>query len=450
VTIESIGIQRIPTDKRQGKPRSLFNLWFAANLTIADFALGFFPLSMNMNFASSIISIIVGNVLGAAIVGFSAMMGPRTGYPQMMGTTNSMGRLSMRIFGIINLSNTGGWFIVNNILSVSALYLIFGTTYLLLIPVFVLIVYAVAYIGHNFIHRVERILSYVLGVLFLVVFLKVLLSGGSSNLGAISHLSASPPVIDTAFFGMIALSYSYLMSWGPYASDYSRYLPHNVSLRKVFSNTFAGAFISTTFVEVIAVIISFVTLSTQSISSLKSISGILYPLSLTAIALGGIAANVLNLYSASLSGLVGGIRLRRTSFVGIVAIAGLALSLLFYVHFYAFFNDFLLVLDYWISPWVAILIIDFLVLRRQTLEFEKKINWRGIVAYSVGLLVSVPFMNIFFGNFNYTFFISRQLGGIDISYFVGFIVAAAVYYASNLDRKRVPSAISSEKVDAER
>jgi NCS1 family nucleobase:cation symporter-1 len=443
VTLESIGIQRIPTDSRQGKPRSLFNLWFAANLTIADFALGFFPLSMNMNFASSVISIIIGNILGAAIVGFSAMMGPKTGFPQMMGTTNSMGRFTMRVFGIINLSNTGGWFIINNILSVSALYLIFGTTYLLLIPIFVLVVYVVAYVGHNFIHRVERILSYVLGVLFLVVFVKVLFFEGGHSLGTISGLSISSVKLDTAFFGMIALSYSYLMSWGPYASDYSRYLPQNVSLKKVFSNTFAGAFVSTTFVEIIALIISFVTLSSQSIASLKSISGVLYPLSLIAIALGGIAANVLNLYSASLSGLVGGIKLRRTRFVGLVAVAGLVLSLIFYEHFYAFFDNFLLVLDYWISPWVAILIVDFLVLKRQTLKFEKKVNWNGIAAYFAGLLVSVPFMNIFFGNFNYTFFISRSLGGIDISYFVGFIVAAAVYYAVGFDRKVVKSVVKS-------
>ncbi len=443
MTLESIGIQRIPTDSRQGKPRSLFNLWFAANLTIADFALGFFPLSMNMNFASSVISIIIGNILGAAIVGFSAMMGPKTGFPQMMGTTNSMGRFTMRVFGIINLSNTGGWFIINNILSVSALYLIFGTTYLLLIPIFVLVVYVVAYVGHNFIHRVERILSYVLGVLFLVVFVKVLFFEGGHSLGTISGLSISSVKLDTAFFGMIALSYSYLMSWGPYASDYSRYLPQNVSLKKVFSNTFAGAFVSTTFVEIIALIISFVTLSSQSIASLKSISGVLYPLSLIAIALGGIAANVLNLYSASLSGLVGGIKLRRTRFVGLVAVAGLVLSLIFYEHFYAFFDNFLLVLDYWISPWVAILIVDFLVLKRQTLKFEKKVNWNGIAAYFAGLLVSVPFMNIFFGNFNYTFFISRSLGGIDISYFVGFIVAAAVYYAVGFDRKVVKSVVKS-------
>lgn len=432
MTIETTGIQRIPTESRQGKPRSLFNLWFAANLTIADFALGFIPISLGMNFVSSIISIVIGNIIGAAVVGLSAMMGPKTGYPQMMTTTNSMGRLVMRVFGILNLSNTLGWFIVNIILSVLALYLIFGVSYLVIIPLFVASIYVVAYYGHNMIHKVERALSYILGVLFLVILIKVLFFGGTHNLQFLGGFSLTSARVDTAFFGMVAYSYSYLMSWGPYASDYSRYLPVNVSQRKVFGYAFAGSLLSTTFVEIIAMIISFATLSTSSIDSLKSVSGPLYPLSLFAIALGGIAANVLNLYSASLSGLVGGIKLSRTTFVGLVAIVGLVLSVVFYRGFYSFFESFLLVLDYWISPWVAILVVDFVVLRRQKLNFDSKFKWRGIVAYLAGLFVSVPFMNVFLGNFNYTFVFSRMLGGIDVSYFIGFIVAALVYYLTSV------------------
>jgi len=429
MSLEATGIQEIPQKSRQGKPRSLFTLWFAANLTIADFAIGFIPVALGMTFTSSIFAIIVGNILGAIIVGLSASMGPRTGYPQMMGTSNSMGRVVMRVFGILNLSNTLGWFIINNILSVIALYLIVGTSYLILIPLFVLVIYIVSYFGHNFIHKVERILSYVLGILFLIILAKTLLS----------HQAYGIPVtsvhIGVAFFGMIAFSYSYLMSWGPYASDYSRYLPTDVKLKNVFMNTFLGSFISTTFVEVVALIISFATMNTSPIESLKSISGNLYPISLVAIALGGIAANVLNLYSASLSGLVGGIRMKRTKFVGVVAIVGVALSLIFYRGFYQFFESFLLVLDYWISPWIAVLVIDFIVFRRQTLRFDRGVKVNGVTSYILGLLISVPFMNVSLGPVGYTFPISERFGGIDISYFIGFLSAAVLYLF--LERRRL-------------
>ncbi|MEM0128163.1 MAG: cytosine permease [Thermoplasmatales archaeon] len=427
MSLERIGIAEIPKSERHGKPRSLFYLWFAANLTIADFALGFVPISLGMNFASSVIAIIIGNILGASIVGLSAIMGPSTGYPQMMSTSNTMGRKVMRIFGIINLSNTGGWFIVNNILSVLALYLIFGLSYLILLPIFVVLIYIVAYLGHNVIHKVERVLSYILGIMFTIILARILISGNFHTIS--SQVGYSDVRLDAAFFGMVAFTYSYLMSWGPYASDYSRYLPSGSSLKSIFLNTFIGSLLSVTFVEVVALIISFSTLSSSSIESLKSVSGFLYPVSMLAIALGGIAANVLNLYSASLSGLVGGIKMSRTSFVGVIAIIGVVLSLLFYRGFYQFFESFLLVLDYWISPWIAVLVMDFLVLDRRKLSFLLPIRAEGLIAYSVGLLSSVPFMNVSIGSYTHTFPLSHALGGIDISYFVSFGVASVVYLA---------------------
>ena len=429
MTIEQIGIERVDINSRRGSPRSLFTLWFAANLTIADFALGFIPIAIGLGFESAFISILIGNILGSIIVALSATMGPKTGYPQMMGTTNSMGRRVMKFFGVLNLSNTLGWFIINNILSVIALYLIIRVSYVFLLLLFVLVVYIIALVGHDFIHKIERILSYVLGILFLLIFIRTVLDGDMKYVNS-GHIS-----MGISFFGMIAFSYSYLMSWGPYASDYSRYLPESVSVKNVFLNVLLGSVISTTFVELVALIISYATQNSSPLSSLALISGKFYILSLMAIVLGGISANVLNLYSSTLSGLVGGIRIKRTKFVGIIAIVGLILSILFYSGFYQFFESFLFILDYWISPWVAILIIDFLIFREFKLNFKNEINLEGLISYLGGLFVSIPFMNISIGSFSYTFPVSRYLGGIDISYFISFIIAGILYY--NFKKRRL-------------
>ncbi len=429
MTIEQIGIERVDINSRRGSPRSLFTLWFAANLTIADFALGFIPIAIGLSFESAFISILIGNILGSIIVALSATMGPKTGYPQMMGTTNSMGRRVMKFFGVLNLSNTLGWFIINNILSVIALYLIIRVSYVFLLLLFVLVVYIIALVGHDFIHKIERILSYVLGILFLLIFIRTVLDGDMKYVNS-GHIS-----MGISFFGMIAFSYSYLMSWGPYASDYSRYLPESVSVKNVFLNVLLGSVISTTFVELVALIISYSTQNSSPLSSLALISGKFYILSLMAIVLGGISANVLNLYSSTLSGLVGGIRIKRTKFVGIIAIVGLILSILFYSGFYQFFESFLFILDYWISPWVAILIIDFLIFREFKLNFKNEINLEGLISYLGGLFVSIPFMNISIGSFSYTFPVSRYLGGIDISYFISFIIAGILYY--NFKKRRL-------------
>ncbi len=38
--VERYGIDHIPSDKRHGTPDRTFTLWFAANLTIADYVIG--------------------------------------------------------------------------------------------------------------------------------------------------------------------------------------------------------------------------------------------------------------------------------------------------------------------------------------------------------------------------------------------------------------------------
>ena len=74
---------------------------------------------------------------------------------------------------------------------------------------------------------------------------------------------------------------------------------------------------------------------------------------------------------------------------------------------------------------------------------------KGVLAYVIGLAVSIPFMNIYLGSFNYTFIFSKFLGGIDISYFIGFVVAGLVYYLtesrqrSYSSRLKVPNSKSS-------
>ncbi len=90
--------------------------------------------------------------------------------------------------------------------------------------------------------------------------------------------------------------------------------------------------------------------------------------------------------------------------------------------------NFLLLLDYWIMPWLAVLFIDFFWLRRQDpAAFGRAAPWNasGLVAYLVGLGASVPFMAEKF----FTGPLARWVGGADFSYFIGFIVAGAVYLA---------------------
>src|SRR6266568_864293 len=82
-TIEPYSIEHIPASERHGRNRHLFLLWFAANLTIADYALGFLPVALGVSLGRTVVMLAIGNLLGAALVGACAAMGIRAGYPQM-------------------------------------------------------------------------------------------------------------------------------------------------------------------------------------------------------------------------------------------------------------------------------------------------------------------------------------------------------------------------------
>ena len=96
-----------------------------------------------------------------------------------------------------------------------------------------------------------------------------------------------------------------------------------------------------------------------------------------------------------------------------------------------------------LTPWTAINLVDFYVVRRGHYSIREifnpaglygRWNWRGLTAYLVGFLVMVPF----FSTTIYTGPVARALGGADIAMLVGLPVAAGIYLLAcrSLDLER--------------
>ena len=89
--VERYGIEHIPSDKRHGTPGRTFTLWFAANLTIADYVIGVLTTQLfGMTLTQALPVLILGNILGGLVLGLSAAMGPTLGYPQMFSSRSSL------------------------------------------------------------------------------------------------------------------------------------------------------------------------------------------------------------------------------------------------------------------------------------------------------------------------------------------------------------------------
>jgi nucleobase:cation symporter-1, NCS1 family len=436
-TVERFGIEHIPDEARHGSPGRIFTLWFAANLTIADYVIGVLcTVAFGLTVMQSIPILLLGNVLGGLLLGLSAGMGPNLGYPQMFSSRGVFGRRGNYPLGALNWISTVGWFAVNTILGAEAVIVLAkNANFYLVSLVLIAIQLLIAIYGHDLIHLFEKWMSVVLGVLWAGIFVLTMLNLHK----ALSYIPSSTGLSVEANLGIaLAASFSYIMSWSPYASDYSRYLAKNSSQRRVVFFAFAGAAIASFAVEVIGAFVGSLTSGSGSnyFASLYTFSSVFGVFAIAAVVLGAIAANSLNIYTNSLSALVLDVKTKRWVTVVIGGIIGLGIALIGGLNFETFFEDFLLTLDYWITPWLAIILVDFFVLRRTTAQtiFEaKSYDLPALAIYGLSILASVPFMsppfsipspfNLFVGRLNVWF------GTADFSYFISFIIAGILYFS---------------------
>ncbi len=430
VAVEKLGIEHVPEDARHGSPSRTFTLWFAANLTIADYVIGVITtVYFGFTLSQALPVLVLGNALGGLLLGLAASMGPSLGFPQMLSSRASFGRRGNYLPAALNWVSTVGWFTVNTILAVFALQVVFpGANFVLAAAAYVVIQAVIAIYGHDFIHLFEKAMSVVLGLLFLMLFVLALPRLGD----AFAYVPAgSGGALPLSMVGVLLVTcFSYLMSWSPYASDYSRYLPAATSKKRVALLALAGGAVSSFAVEAVGAIIGSLTpsetLQLSYFGGLNSFAGAFGALAMLTMILGAFAADALNLYTNSLTALVLDVKASRWKTVAAGGVVGFLIAVTVGAQFELFFENFLLILSYWIMPWLAIVLVDYFVARRTSIEGSlkpKNWDWAALFTYAVSVAVSIPFMNLTPYGQPFQGPVAAALGGADLSYFFSFGVA---------------------------
>lgn len=410
------------------KPFSLFYIWFAANLTIGDFAIGFIPISLGQPLNLTVIALVIGNITGGSLLGIMSVVGVVARKSQMELSRGPFGRIGSSVMALLQWGNTLGWLTVNLVLASFALELILkGTYYVFLLLIVAAIVLVLAYYGHEAIRRFELLMSVVLGILFLAISIRSIID--------ISHgipYSASPVIPVYAGFGItLAASFSYIMAWGPYASDYSRFVGGKRERPRSFSFAFLGGAVASFWIEMLGMVVAIFTANSASnpASALATYMGRYFIAGMIALFLGGIAANAINLYSNGLSLNTALNRKGRKFPILLGTLVSVSLGVVGYGAFYSFYENFLFILDYWITPWLGILFVHYFWVNPKLGASGKLPRpYSGAIAYSAAILISIPFM------YPPAYFqgpIGALLSGVDISYYVSFVLAAAFYVALN-------------------
>ena len=288
---------------------------------------------------------------------------------------------------------------------------------------------AIGVLGYEFIHQLEAWGSAILAVLFAVLTVKIIEHGNVPM-----HSSVHGTAAVGTFVLVSTITFSGSFSWASYAADYSRYMSPDASGPGIFWATFGGLFTSLAWMYTIG-LAGAKALSNQTASGVQSLmgGGFLGVLALIAIIFGSVTGTAMNDYSGSLAVQAGGVRIRRPFSAGAGTV--LVFVLVLWIHggdTATKFQNVLLFTAYWIAPFLAVVLVDWYGRGRtvtrarllEVLDFRRLgSGWPALVALVVGFGAMVPFMNTGLVEG----LAASALAGADISFYVGFIVAAAVY-----------------------
>jgi NCS1 family nucleobase:cation symporter-1 len=422
-------MEPIPQSARYGSVGRLFTVWFTPNLVPAAFFVGTLASIVGLGWWSGVLAIIVGNLIGAALVGVLSAMGPRSGMAQIPAARLPFGK-SIVVPGVINWLSTIAWDAINAFFGAYAVQAITGGAIPFPVGLLLVIVLqaALSVIGYEAIHTFERYAAVGLAILFAIVTVALL---PKATFGG----SGSGETIGT-FVLMTTIAGSFNLAWALYASDYSRYLPVETPPQRVFSWTFIGLFIGAAWIEILglAVVGALDVNVTDTVHQIYALlgGGLVGGLAMIAIFFGTVAVNAMNDYTGSLSLQAAGLKVWRPASAGVVAVLSfLATLYLYYNNFSSTVENYLLVITYWIGPWAAVVLIDWRS-RKGRFDASSVVDYaklpsglNAIIALALGFIVSIPFMDqtLYVGP------LSTALGGADIAYLVGFVVAGAVYWA---------------------
>ncbi len=449
VQIEPIGIEHIDESERHGHVSSIFTLWFGANVELATLTTGAAAVALfGLSFQEAAVGLILGNILGVILLGLVSTFGPRLGVPQMVHSRAPFGFYGNFLPGAFNAVAGVTWFAVNTVLGSFAFEILFHTNFLIALVIMALIQVIVAVYGYNMIHAVERFMAVILTIVFLGVSVFAFIHANY----ALPFDAKSPLGQYTGIQGgiieAVGLALSYLLGWTVFGSDYTRYLPAQTKSSKVFLNAASSNFIAGVWLELVGVALATIFPSqAASPNPINLLTGIhpnwMIPVVLFAVLIGTVTANVLNIYSGSLSALVINIPIKRWMAAIFVGILGAILAYVARKSYYLDFENFLFLLAYWLAPWAAVVLVDFFVIRKkryQTGMFynPKRFVRPGLWAWILGIVVSVPFFNqaLYVGSFAYH---HPHMG--DISYYVSFVVAGLTYWffgRSQVKEEQVP------------
>jgi NCS1 nucleoside transporter family len=441
-TVEPGGAEFIPLEERHGKPLQLFWTWMSPNFEFATVFVGVICIEFfGLSFGQSVAAIVLGTVLGSVTQGVLSARGPQYGVPQMILSRIGFGYWGNVLPAGINAVIAGvGWFAVNSVSGALALNTLIHLDKVLCLLIIVVAQIAIALYGHNLVHLFEKVAFPFLVVAFVLAGIWTFSKGHYGGGGAGGGFGG--------FTLALGATFGYACGWNPYASDYTRYMRPDTSKQATAWWSGLGVGLSCIALEIIGA--ASATIGAKGGSPTSQFTNPLptgiADVTLVAIAVGAVAANALNIYSGAMSFTTLGIKIpltfRRALIAAVFGVAGFLVAWNGLSDAGEKYENFLLIIAYWIGPWLAVFLTDQLLRKgnHANLLYDRKhTSWAGPIAMIVGGLVSIL---LFSNQTKFVGFVARHhsagsYGIGDLTFEVGFVVTAIVYAIGyTLDKRR--------------
>ena len=442
--IESRSIDWIPERERHGRLWHQAPLWFLGNFQYFTIPIGFIGPSLGLSIWWTIAAGLLGIIVGTFFMAFHGSQGPKLGLPQMIQSRAQFGYRGVVIVLFAALFTYLAFNVADQVLLSQGLSAAYGWNAGVVAVIGTLGAAVLAIFGHDWVHRVFRVLLVITVPLMAAVTVGIL-SG---------HAGGTIPKAQfgftfKAFLAEFSASAAYNITFAPCVSDYSRYLPSGTKGRSVIASVFIGASTSALWLIAIGAWLAVRLGVTDGLLGIKAAGnrfvGGLGSLTAFSLAVALAATMAMSAYGGSLTLLTAVDafkKIKTTKKARVVSVIGLAV-LWYVVGAMVTTNAVNTVLTaltlmlYLLVPWTATNLVDYFYVRKGHYAITQLFlprgvytlwNWRGLTAYAIGFIAEIPFMVLpQLGKLSYIGPLANSLGGVDISWLVGLPAAGVAY-----------------------
>jgi len=447
-TTESVehSLVPIPENARTSTVSHQFWIWCGANVAPINWVLGALGINLGLSLLQTVLILVGGNIIGMAVFGFFVLMGQRTAVSQMVLSRSAFGRRGAYFPALLQGLLAVGWCAINTWIILDLVVALFaklgfdgGLIFKIIVAVIIMGLQVwLAAVGFRAIARFER---WTVPITLVVLAAMTVVAWTSSGVhwnysGAGLHGVA---LWSSGTTLMTAIGIGWGITWFAYASDYSRFVARSVSPVKLYFGSVLGQFIPTVWLGTFGATLATISQKVDPGQLVVDAFGFLAIPVIFLVIHGPIATNVLNIYSCSLSALTLDWKIDRRKLSYGVGVLALAFNIYLIINgdFASALDGWLSGLVTWVAPWATIMLIHFYGVKKGEIDVPAlfqppktgplpDVSWNAILAFVLGIVAT--------WSFEYAVPTWLQgpaataLGGIDLSWLAGAVVAGVAYW----------------------